>query len=306
MLKNVYCLGTSYTEGGGFEFSGKDFKLARLYDHLGIGLNQFNFSWPGQLQSLLGNDIKIHNLAKSGYGNERIHRVFFDLIEQKDNISKDSIFLFEIASLGRKEYYLNDLNEHIICNYSITPGDDTGNMIGIASTYFYDTPEITKTIIDNEELFNQFIKKTINFNIEHKLYERNFILLLSFLELHNFKYFILGNLNINPKYNRYIPDYISKTIWFPSKTNKTKKGDFVQFFNEHNLTLTEETKGVIKDGHSGYVGNKITAEIIYNHLIDMDVIDSTKVELTDYTKDYIFEPTGKTPMDNFLEPNKLI
>jgi len=38
----------------------------------------------------------------------------------------------------------------------------------------------------------------------------------------------------------------------------------------------------------------------------MDVIDSTKVELTDYTKDYIFEPTGKTPMDNFLEPNKLI
>jgi len=70
--------------------------------------------------------------------------------------------------------------------------------------------------------------------------------------------------------------------------------------------LTDETKGVIKDGHAGYIGNKLIAEIIHNHLIDVDVIDSTKVELTDYTKDYIFKPSGKTPMDNFLEPNKLV
>jgi len=179
MLKNVYCFGTSYTEGGGFEFSDpnrihvggedwlieKDSKLVRLYDHLGIELTQFNFSWPGQLQSLVGNDIKIHNLAKSGYGNERIHRVFFDLIEKVDNISKDSIFLFEMASLGRKEYYLNELNDYVICNYSIKDGNDTGQMHGIASTYFYDTRETTKKIIDNEDLFKEFIKKTINFNI---------------------------------------------------------------------------------------------------------------------------------------------
>jgi hypothetical protein len=76
MLKNVYCFGTSYTEGGGFEFSDpnrirmggedllieKDSKLVRLYDHLGIELTQFNFSWPGQLQSLVDLNNNIDNL----------------------------------------------------------------------------------------------------------------------------------------------------------------------------------------------------------------------------------------------------
>ena len=95
-----------------------------------------------------------------------------------------------------------------------------------------------------------------------------------------------------------------------TKSFAVSKGNFLnnpyvddfRFDGDYNNFIDVGTDGT----HPGPKHNKSYVNKLYNHLIDMDVIDSIKVELTDYTKDYIFEPTGKTPMDNFLEPNKLI
>jgi hypothetical protein len=84
---------------------------------------------------------------------------------------------------------------------------------------------------------------------------------------------------------------------FKDKNNKL--GDFVKYFNSYNLTLEDETRGIVKDGHCGYTGNKIISEMIFNHLIDFGYINEEKVELTDYKKDFIFEPTGYTTKTDF-------
>jgi hypothetical protein len=296
-IKNIYCFGTSFTAGGGFEFH-KDSKLVGLYKHLGIPLEQYNFSWPGLLQSIIGNDIKVHNLAKSGYGNERIYRKTLDVVESKYGKLDDSLFIFEFSGLGRKEYFFNQLDDYVICNYNF---DDNDNalMHGIANGYFEDTDTTKKILNEHEPLFKEFMQKTINFKNQHIIYERNLLLFISFLELNNINYLINGNVFLNPKFGDTLPTYDSKLLKFPTTTDKW--GDFVQFYNSHNLTLTDETRGVIRDGHCGYVGNKIISERIYNQLIDFGYINKNKIDITDHTLDVLFNPTGNTAMTNFLE-----
>lgn len=298
-IKNIYCFGTSYTAGGGFEFH-KDSKLVGLYKHLGIPLKQNNFSWPGLLQSIIKTDINVHNLAKSGYGNERIFRKTLDVIQDKSGNVDDSLFIFEFSGLGRKEYYFNELNDYIICNYSFDNDNDndTALLHGIANGYFEDTDEIKKLLNSNESLFKEFMQKTICFKNQHIVYERNLLMFISFLELNNINYLINGNIFLNPKMGKTIPDFSNKILEFPTDTNEM--GDFVRYFNSYKLTLHDETRGVIKDGHCGYVGNKIISEMIYNKLIDFGYINSNKVELTDHTIDIIFEPNGFTELTKFL------
>ena len=69
MIKKIYTFGTSFTEGGGFEFDTIDYKYKKLYENFDEDYSQYNFSYPGQLQKLIPN-IEVINLAKSGYGNE--------------------------------------------------------------------------------------------------------------------------------------------------------------------------------------------------------------------------------------------
>lgn len=301
-IKNIYCFGTSYTAGGGFEFD-KDTKLVHLYKNLGIPLIQYNFSWPGLLQSIVGTDIQIHNLAKSGYGNERIFRKTLDVIQDKNGKTDDSLFIFEFSGLGRKEYFFNELNDYVICNYNFDD-NDTALMHGIANGYFEDTDTTKELLTEYEPLFKEFMQKTINFKNQHIIYERNLLLFISFLELNNINYLINGNIFLNPKMGNTIPNFSNKILQFKDKTGKV--GDLVRYFNSYNLTLEDETRGIIKDGHCGYVGNKIISEMIYNQLIDFGYLNSNKVELTDHTIDVIFEPNGYTELTNFSELNKIL
>lgn len=297
-IKNIYCFGTSYTAGGGFEFH-KDSKLIGLYKHLGIPLKQYNFSWPGLLQDTIGNNIIVHNLAKSGYGNERIYRKTIDVIQERQGQVDDSLFIFEFSGLGRKEYFFNELNDYVICNYNFDDTTNNASMHGIANDYFYDSIQTKKTLADNENMFKTFMEKTINFENQHIIYERNLLLFISFLELNNVNYLINGNLFFNPKLNNVIPNFSQKILKFLDSTGKY--GDFVRYFNSFKLTLEDETQGVIKDGHCGYVGNKIISQMIYNQLIDFGYINSEKIKLMDYKVDVIFEPTGLTAMSNFSQ-----
>ena len=107
-----------------------------------------------------------------------------------------------------------------------------------------------------------------------------------------------SNVFLNPKSGKNIPDFSNKLLSFPTDTDEI--GDLVRYFNTHKLTLEDETRGVVKDGHCGYVGNKIISEMIYNQIIDFGYIDSNKVELTDHTIDLIFGPNGYTEYTNFL------
>lgn len=298
-IKHIYCFGTSFTAGGGFEFNKEyNYKLIALYQNLGIPLNQNNFSWPGLMQSLVKSNIKVHNLARCGYGNERVFRKTLDVIQDNYGNVDDSLFIFEFSGLGRKEYYLTELDDYVICNYNFDEKTDNAKMHGVANTYFYQPDEITNIINKNENMLSEFMEKTINFKNQHIIHERNMLLFITFLEANNINYLINGGIALNPKMGNTLPNNFSNKL-LKFKDSDGKLGDFVRYFITHNLTLEDETRGVIKDGHCGYTGNKIISEMIYNQLIDFGYIKQDKVELTDYRTDFIFEPNGYTNETNF-------
>jgi len=113
-LKNIYCFGTSYTAGGGFEFNSLDKRdfLIDIYSKTNIPLEKNNFSYPGQLQYLLNDSIKVHDLGKNGYGNERMYRLIFDITTQPKFDKQSSLFLIEFSDLGRKEFYVREGGQH--------------------------------------------------------------------------------------------------------------------------------------------------------------------------------------------------
>ena len=119
MIKEIHCFGTSHTEGGGFEFFNQNIasKLKKIYTEQPF--TQFNYSYPGQLQKLIGSGVKVFNHGKSGYGNERMYRIAYDLIMNNEDSLSEKLFIFEFSFLGRKEFYSNTLKDHFIVNYEI-------------------------------------------------------------------------------------------------------------------------------------------------------------------------------------------
>jgi hypothetical protein len=156
MIKYIHCLGTSFTAGGGFEFTGNNAKrskiLKQIYGNLDEELTQSNFSYPGQLQKLLST-VKVINHGKNGYGNDRMYRIVYDIIN--DNFNKDEhLFLLEFSGLGRKEYWLNEINDYVILNYWIDWDTLTlKNKVDIANSYWYDTEDVTNILRLEEPFF---------------------------------------------------------------------------------------------------------------------------------------------------------
>ena len=110
MIEKIYVFGTSFAEGGGFEFNINK-TISYSYNGLGEEYTKENFSFPGQLRKLLPN-IEIVNLSKSGYGNERMYRLASDIVFS-DNFDVDNSLLifdevmsgFRVSLGGAQEIY---------------------------------------------------------------------------------------------------------------------------------------------------------------------------------------------------------
>ena len=113
-IKNIHTFGTSFTAGGGYEFdsNGKREILYNLYKHLDEELTRYNFSWPGQLNKLLkSHKIQVHNHAESGYGNQRMYRYTYDIINSK-NFNKDELkYLKVYLEIEKKEKFVKRITE---------------------------------------------------------------------------------------------------------------------------------------------------------------------------------------------------
>lgn len=251
MIKEIHCFGTSYTEGGGFEFDSGDRKdiLSKIYKD--EPKTKFNYSYPGQLQKLIGDDIKVFNHAKSGYGNERMYRLVHDLVSNTDCSNK--LFLLEFSSIGRKEVWSNTKNEHLIINYVLN-GLKTPSISGIATEYFLDEKECYKQF---NHIFEPFLKETIDFDTEMKLINQNSDMFIDYLLYNNINFIITAPPQKfdNIKLKSYIVDF------------ERGINDMVSFALKKKLTITDETKGAIKDGHGGFEWSKIVANKIVNKII---------------------------------------
>lgn len=282
-ISKIYAYGSSFTQGGGFEFDAyngdslNEFykKFAPLEER-----TQFNFSWPGQLKKLA--KISVINQGKNGYGVERLVRLAHEDIiyhKKRNNINK-TLFLFEFPSLGRKEYYCNTLNDYVITNFTwrVKGHEDTDHIVlwdddleyfcdthGIANTYHVDpkNPNVMNEINQNQDLFERFNKLTMNYKERTKELSRMVIGFLSFLEQQKINYIIVNNPFI---YETYM-DYIEDTVHSKKQVDYEGNGaELYSYIDKNNLTITDETDGKVKDGHGGYIANKNLAEMIYNKI----------------------------------------
>ena len=255
MIKEIHCFGTSHTAGGGFEFFHDIRESMLLKNYSEEPYTQFNYSYPGQLQKIIGDDIKVFNHGKSGYGNERIYRKVFDIVENSESLD-DKIFIIEFSNLGRKEIWSNTHKKHLIVNYNFIE-DGTVYISGIAHNYFTDGLEIETSI---RNIILPYFKETFELFNQQKIVNQNIEFFISYLFQNKVKFLVLEQ-----------PDH-------PTLKEKTKPylidfGDgiynMVEYCYAKNLTITDETNNAIKDGHGGlewskHVAKKISEKIIHN------------------------------------------
>ena len=261
-IKKIYTFGTSFTQGGGFEFDVIHSDYKKIYEGLDEELTQYNFSWPGQLQKLLPN-IEIINLAKSGYGNERIYRLATDLILSEEFNKDETLLLFEFSTVGRKEYYSKKLKDFIIVNYGQSTLD------GFAKTY-----KQKKELSDSEleslpdrNFFENLVEKTLNDDIQIDLMHFNILRFLSLLNNKKIKYFFTQAPLVFPSQitldNYNLDEYTIST--FPSNSMIGELGE---------LNITKETYGKYEDSHFGLIGAKYISSKIHDYLVNKKIIKS--------------------------------
>ena len=269
-IKEIHTFGTSHTEGGGFEFEHKP-ELFELYKDSGEEFKKFNFSWPGQLQKL--SNIKVVNHAKSGYGDERMYRKFFKILSETSlEDLDDKLFIFEFAQIGRKEYYCNPIDSHVINNYWGV--DREGNHFHDFHEYNPETLSVSVTndyqnhnhllTTEIKDVYVDFFKKIYNPLIVHETISRDAVMFLSMLNQLNVNYFVVSRPFFTENdFNRFLLNgIIDNEIYF-----KDGFCDLVSYIIDNKLTITDETNGHHQDGHAGLAGNKILAKIIYESIL---------------------------------------
>lgn len=261
-IKTISCHGTSYTEGGGFEWDVPE-KTKHLHEYFSeLPKTEFNYSWPGQLQNLVSDDIKVFNYGKSGYGNKKSYRDVHDIFSDSKISNKNHLFLIELSQLGRDELFLKDINQYCVLNYDFVNDDETLELKGTAVDYYRDSMEVYSYLKSKEDFFNEYVKLTKQSNIIFKEIERNFDYFISFLEYNELNYYFVNTplIFFNTKPNN------SRIIKYPSGNKKRLLVDFIEYIHENNLTIKDITNGKVNDPHFSLEGNKNIAKIIYEQI----------------------------------------
>lgn len=253
MIEEIHCYGTSHTEGGGFEFWRNDYYpniLKKFY--LEEPFTQFNYSYPGQLQKLLPNNIKVFNHGKCGYGNERMYRLAYDEILNEKNLNK-KLFIFEFSYIGRKEFYSNTRKNYFVVNYKF---DEKENYIphGLAVRYNDKKEEsIDREVLDKIVL--PFMIETTNGFEQYKLLQRNQEFFIDFLLMKGVNFLFFGH-----------PEYSNYSLIENKMISSNKNNDIWSFIDLEKETIYGETNKKMDDPHSGLSGNKKIAKIVFDKI----------------------------------------
>lgn len=271
-INQIHTFGTSHTQGGGFEWDKTDSSkklelLQKFYSHLDIPKKQEHFSWPGQLHQKTG--VEVINHGQSGFGDEKMYRSFYTLLEDKNfyNSINKKLFIFEFAQMGRKEYFCNSINDYVILNYwgKNEQGHfhdykkyDEYNLEFTLTNDFYNHNDILNSKELKDKYFN-FFKKSWTPNIYQENISMNAIDFISFLETLSINYLIVNS----PFFREWdMNTYISWGITEKEVSFSNGTGNMLGMIINEKLTITDETNGGIQDGHAGYKGNSIISDYV--------------------------------------------
>jgi hypothetical protein len=272
-IKKIYTFGSSCTAGGGFEFDSphihQDFST--LYSHLDEEQTPFNFSWPGQLQKLLGDYVKVINLAKQGRGNERTERLIYNIINSKDFNKDETLFLLEITATGRDELFSKDLNDYVVLNYNFLQNDFS--FTAVAKDYIYQNEKDVEYLENYNDFFETFIYKFKSVNDEMEKLTRKVDFLLTYLENNSINFLLSSPPAFFINYNK------NRLIEYGDGKYFSKNKCFIDFTYLNKMTIKDETNGLSEDLHSGFKSNKLVANIVFNKLVESKLIDFDKKEI---------------------------
>ena len=279
-IKKIHGFGTSFTEGGGFEFDMEHvYKNATPYhdyEHIfkkyGIGRDKHDYSWLNFL-SLYIDNTDIINHAKSGYGNQRLVREVFDLISDSDFKKDEELLILEFSHVGRYEVFHKDIGDYVVINYHWD--DDEHKQVvphSLTRTYFYEDESDTNTLKQDEELFWSWFKKSYDETEILKEVNRNFVKLINTLKQNNINYLVVSEpICLMDNYIKLATPY-----------NRLYHGndganEFFTYYTSEGLDITNETESVYTEGHLGIIANNNLARVIHNKLVDMNIIESNKL-----------------------------
>lgn len=273
MIKKIYCLGTSHTRGGGFHESEK---VQAIYKNIVDNPSMDTLSWPGIFQNLVGNDIKVYNLAECGAGNERMYRILFEIISSYDFNKDECLFLLEPSNFDRKEFWSNTINDYVICNYTAASPAKTVNFNVVKKYYEKEQPGIPK------RLYYDFLQETVNFDDITKKIQMNLLFFFTFLTHWDINFKIIHNYDLlspgQQKYNKF--ENISYDI------NGKLVDSFYSEADSQHFRIMDETDFIIKDEHQGYFINDIVARTIYNKLVNSELLHGSTLEIKNTRKDF--------------------
>ena len=274
MIKYIHCFGTSYTAGGGYEFNAdspfrnqnseyiKNLKKETKTKYPKEEQTQFNFSWPGQLQKLLKQySIRVINHAKSGYGNERIYRKAYKIINEPTFNVEENLFLIEFSDIGRAEFWSNTLQNYLICNYHFNDYDKDSDLIldSLGHNYCYDNGIKTEKLDYVKDIYEKYLHE--NGSLKDKLFqvEKNIDFFRAYLHQNGIKYLITSGLD-DRKYN----------INFGMKHNGSEADmeiHFVDWFQNKKLTIQNDTNQLCKDNtHMSMKGCKEISKLVFESI----------------------------------------
>ena len=254
--KYLYVNGSSFTAGGGLEPIKDNVKKA--YKEL-FGLewkHERDVAWPKLLAKQLG--LHLFDESKSGGGPERVIRMTYDYLRRGD--AENTLFILELPSAwNRVDIYSNHFNKHLICNpnYDMENGNNIYKDVESTQGYF--------EYNDSNEI-NQFVKPHLieyfthfhNLNEYSKKVTNSVVGLYSTMEALDLKFYI-SNSGVDLGLHTFFKDYAKHMV--PWLLN-----DLYVWAEQKHKKISDETNGILTDGHPGYFAHKEWADILYNFL----------------------------------------
>jgi hypothetical protein len=306
MIKHIHCLGTSFTEGGGFEWWRYEEvkEIYKVYEEIPKEHTQFPFSYPGQLKKLIeeyfpivkGIDY-IHNHGRCGWGNQRVHRKVMEIVTQGGFKPKEHLFLIEFSDDSRAEFWSVEKQKHFLINYDY--GSDEPGYERIGDLYKEDVHPIfdyhRKTFEDEEEwsksiapMMTEYLRKTCDHTDVMRRIEQNQVFFCSFME--------------SMKLNWLVP-MPNPIVWNPKWYRKFYKGRIIEPLHNGGLQYSypsqgygfkDETHGLWLDHHGGLAWSEMVAAKTFNLISDWGYFDGIGGRTTNRPKVDVSEKTLRT------------
>jgi len=254
-MKEVICIGTSFTEGHGFNSKSQDqdSNTAPIWykENKNIIVKSNNeISWPSVLEK--ESKIKTRNVGLCGSSIEYLMRTLEEIIETED--CSDKFFILEYSSWGRSELWSTEYKEWLVANWGhsngVEPSDGYSTMI---TTNYNGGVQLEQ---DKINAYNTFLDTFFN---EHEFLiqrDRNFLNLLYKLSELKIKYQVLMLENTywkgleNPLFN--YKNVFSQDLWGYVSNNK--------------LDLKSATNGAVNDSHPSIEGHNHMGKLIWKKI----------------------------------------